>query len=329
VGCALPDETSPVLEMPRGSIAELYLGDPSAVPRLVFDYLVTPRPRIVGYRVDFDFDAHTLVASRRFVEDCPAALATSTLLAAPFDETVVSAKVTVHEADGQARAARLSFARGSRTLSLRAPPELEGGADLFLLFEPAAGAARIALRSVRVEEGAVRAPNMPSVAGVVALVRSPRLGREGDEVVVHAPEGFGVAWRLGVTVWYGAFTTGEERAPIALAPRLLEGEAPILASEERAELGADRPVAVVPLLRRDTRTELVVPCDAAVQVISDGVAALEATRADDARALGYGEATLFSPRCDPGTRRVAPLVVRGRARSGRKAYALVRLVGAS
>jgi hypothetical protein len=250
------------------------------------------------------------------------------LLAAPEGETVVSAKVTLLEAGGMERASRVSFARGSRSLTLVVPASFDaGGGDFVLLFEPAAGAARVALRQAQIADGRIVAEGLPGVAGVVALIRSPLRERDDEGRVIYAPEGFGAAWRLGVVEWYGAFTTGAaSSSPLALTPRMLEGEAPLLASGERARLTRARPLALVPLVRERVRTELVVPCGAQVEVISDGLAELEASMGGEVEALGFGEAGGFRARCDSASEDGAALVLRGHALGGRKAYAIVRLV---
>jgi hypothetical protein len=326
LGCALPEETDPVLEMPRDAVTELYLDDPARIDRLVFDYLVVPRPRVVAYRVDFDFDRGSRSRSLRVDGECPKALPIGALTDAAFEETVVSAKVVVEEAGSTSRASRVSFARGTRTLTLLVPAGVDDAADdLFVLFEPAAGASRVALSPARIEDGAVHVEGLPAIAGTIALIRSPLLEREGDEGVTYAPEGFGAAWRLGVVAWYGAFTTGAEPSPLALEPRVLDGEAIVLAGDERVALGPDRPVALVALVREATRTELDVPCGPSVTIVADGVAALEVTRGGEAHELGYGEEARFDARCAQGASGRETLLLEGRALTGRKAYALARL----
>lgn len=256
---------------------ELILPVGALPTQLAFDYRVEFPYWATAATMTYDFDRTlgTQPATSVFDGPCPEALQLNDIMTGLPDEGVYSGLLAVtDEQTGSYRETRLSFARGSRTISLKLPEIPSDAGTAWLLFEPAAGRSRVAIAAAAWGE-LVTVEGLPPGAAEVAIVASADIVFEDGGI--YAPSGFSEGWRASVSPWYGSVLgpdVGAETVPLARVRGV--DDAPMFAPglQESISFPDGTKRLLIPVLDRSRNATVEVPCPASV---------LEAT------VFGFGE----------------------------------------
>ena len=288
----------PQISLTQRRSRELYLALGTSPGQIGINYRLADPIRVASLTLAFDFDQTIDVTPITIDQHCPTAIPFDTLTADLPDDGVFTGTVAAIDARGLVvRETRVSFAQGSRTLTLRMPPTAPTSGDAWLLFEPASGKGRLAIARTEWAD-TIEITGLPAGPGEVAIVDAD-LVLDADSGAISARTGFGEVWRFGVSPWYGA-----------VVQRATEGEVPLehvrgpdddaayfgqLAAEEA--LSTERPVMLASFLDTEREAELSAPCTAAS--ITAKVLGFGQLVAGDLEA-GPGESLEIPIACDAG-----------------------------
>lgn len=220
--CRLVEDSGPSLALPWRGGAQTFLEAGTTRDTIALDYDVWPRPHVERLRVGLDFDRLVSDEVLTFDGACPRTLDLTGLRAsieatAPGD---VARIVVIAEDDDRSRRGELFFTTGTRRLRVHVEDALTTDRATLLLFEPAWGEPRVALRVIDAGEGAPWTldglPEGPGTLAWIALDDEPLRDPEND--VVYLPGGFAQDW----IAFASAFRTGQvtsnddSDSPIAL-----------------------------------------------------------------------------------------------------------------
>ena len=194
-----------------------------------------------------------------------------------------------------------------RTLSLNTTAIIDDSTEddpWFLVFEPATGVPRIALRRIdqRPLNSELVVTDLPSLSATIALVRTEWVDYDELEPVLYAEEGFSSMWRLGAQQWYGGLVaSGDKAAQVVLTPRTFTGTVPTIRVAGVAELGDSFAAMVLVFGAKAEARSFPVPCGRKVRITADGLfRSLVLNLEAQTYAIDSGEHHEWTVRCTTG-----------------------------
>lgn len=288
----------PQISLTQRRSRELYIALGASPDQIGINYRLADPIRVASLSLAFDFDRTIDVTPITIDEHCPTAIPFDTLAAELPNDGVFTGVVTATDARGLVvRETRISFADGSRSLTLSLPPSAPTTGDAWLLFEPAAGKGRLAITRTSWGE-TIEVEGLPAGPGEIAIVDAD-LVLDEDSGAISARAGFGEVWRFGVSPWYGAViqrtTTGAVPLEQLRAPDDDAAYFGQLGTDEA--LSTERPRILASFLDTERESELGAPCSAAS--IAAKVLGFGRLIAGDLEA-GPGESLEIPIACDAG-----------------------------
>jgi len=190
----------PVLALPWRGTAQTHIEAGARHDTIQIDYEVWPEPYVDRLLIAPDFDRLVPMDPVTLEERCPSAIDAARLreqasAAGPAGGEVVRALV-IAEGNDRARRGELFFTTGESSIRVGLPASADVSDESLLLFEPAWGEPRVALRVVEPgETGDVALDGLPEGPGTVIWLRpSGPLVRDAESSVVYLPGGFAQDW---------------------------------------------------------------------------------------------------------------------------------------
>ncbi|MBO6936522.1 MAG: hypothetical protein JJ863_16230 [Deltaproteobacteria bacterium] len=236
----------PILALPWRGTAQTHIETGAQHDAVQLDYEVWPEPHVDRLLIAPDFDRLLPIDPMDSEERCPstidlARLRDQVVAAGPAGGEVVRALV-IAEGSDRARRGELFFSTGESSIRVGLPPEAETEGESLLLFEPAWGEPRVALRVVEPgETGEVALEGLPEGPGTVVWLRpSGPLVRDVESSVVYLPGGFAQDWvAFADEFWTASVRQLADGTTLALERGVRDFESLVLRDDLEWDVGAE------------------------------------------------------------------------------------------
>jgi len=248
----------PVLALPWRGTAQTHIETGVRHESIQLDYEVWPEPYVDRLLVAPDFDRLLPIDPVDSDERCPATIDIARLreqvvAAGPAGGEVVRALV-IAEGSDRARRGELFFSTGESSIRVGIPTEAAADRASLLLFEPAWGEPRVALRVVEPDEsGELALEGLPEGPGTVVWLRpSGPLVRDVESSVVYLPGGFAQDWvAFADEFWTTSVQQLADGTTLALERGVRDFESLVLRDGLEWDVGADDAPANLVVLGAD------------------------------------------------------------------------------
>jgi len=237
--------------------------------------------------------------------------------------------VIASSADGISRTGRVFATTGEASLTLRTEGLDAGDAAQgawWLVYEPAAGHARLLILPARLDLTTFRATGIPAgQPAVVALVQTNALELDAATSTIYAPSGFAADWRRFARAWYASFivaASGGTLTPTAIVPPPDAATTRYpLASQVALSGGVPREIRAI--TERDVDTHIAVDCSVS-RVLLTVLTFSEVTSSSSTSPITAhaGDQLSFTGSCEPGATSW-PMTLRASSLNGRSVMVML------